>query len=483
MNVNNLQLYQGKKFAGLTDSNNLATAFLTQPEVVNSTLSFVFGYRYGNPLSMLTGGLGRTKFLGNRQYDWNLIGDLERPISVVRNLGDGGSTPGLYGQPFRVILAEKEFVSGEVLIPDDRDYPVIVVGDPTEVVDGFEYTFKLLSPDQQKSMPLDLITAGHEFSKDYSAYEEGSTRSGITTFGTPFKMRNHLTLQRKSYEMTGSAQTDVMAILMKDPKSGKTSALWTSVAEWTYWAQWYREQERAFIYSTFNAKPTGVVDLKGENGRPVYIGAGLREQIAPANKRTYTNLTENVIREFMMDLSYNVLDQGQRKFVALCGEGFMDAFDRAMKESMGGRNVVVSDSKFITGSGQELTLGGQFTTYKGLNGTEMTLMHMPLYDDPTHNRKKHPITGRPAESYRATFIDFGQYDGQSNIVKVAKQDREQVLWYTGGSTGPQGHSNSAQKMGSNTFDGYAMHVLAETGIYIQNPMSCGELILDVNAVA
>lgn len=477
MNVNGLQLYQGKKFAGLTDSNNLATAFLTEPETVNNTLSYVFGYKYKNPLSLFTGGLGKTKMLGNRQYDWRLAGDLERPISVVRNLGDGSTTPGLNGQTFRVVLQEKEFVSGEVLIPDNRDYPVIVVGDAVQDGDGFIYTFQLVNPDNAAFMPPALIAAGKEFSKDYTAFEEGSSRSGTTTYGTPFELRNHLTTQRKSREITGSAATDVMAILMKDQASGKTSYLWTSVQEWTFLAQWYRELDRSLMYSLYNAKSNGTVAIKGETGRPVYIGAGLRQQISPSNKRYYTNLTENAIREFMLDLTYNVKGDGDAKFVALAGWGYMDLFDRAMKTSIAGWTLV--DSKFVTGSGQDLTLGGQFKTYKGINGIEMTVVHQPLYDDPTHNRQLHPLTGRPVESYRATFIDYGMYNGESNIMKVAKNDRESVMWYTGGSLGPQGHSNSSSRLGSSTFDGYACHVLSESGIMIQNPMSCGEMILSV----
>jgi hypothetical protein len=477
MNVNGLQLYQGKKFAGLTDSNQLANAFLTEPEMVNNTLSFVFGWKYKNPLSMFTGGLGRTKTIGNREYQWKLIGDLERPIAVVRTLGDGGSTPGLYGQPFRVVLAEKEFVSGEILIPDNRDFSVIVIGDAVQDGDGFIYTFKLINPDQAAFMPPALLAAGKEFSKDYSAFEEGSSRSGTTTYGTPFELRNHLTTQRKSREITGSAQTDVMAVVMKDPESGKTSYLWTDVQEWTFLGQWYRELDRSLMYSTHNTGINGTTDLKGETGRPVYIGAGLRQQISPSNKRFYTDLTENSIREFMLDLTYNVKGDGDAKFVAMAGWGFMDLFDRAMKKSVAAWTLV--DSKFVTGSGQDLTLGGQFKTYKGINGIEMTVVHQPLYDDPTHNRQLHPVTGRPAESYRATFIDYGMYNGESNIMKVAKKDRESVMWYTGGSTSPAGHNNSSSRMGSSTFDGYAVHVLAETGIMIQNPMSCGEMILSV----
>lgn len=478
MTVNGLQLYHGKKFAGLTDENKLSNAFLTEPEMVSNTLSFIFGTNYGNPLTMLTGGLGRTRTVNSREYKWRLMGELERPVTIVRNLGDGGATPGLYNQPFRVVLADKDFVSGEVLALDDREYLVIVVGDPTQDGDGFVYNLRLLSPDPQKFVPPALLDPGHEVSKDFSAFEEGGSRSGITTYATPFEMANYLNIQRKTYEITGSASTNVLAIQMKDPNSGKTSTMWSDVQEWQAYAQWYREGERSYIYSEYNAAPNGTVALKGDNGRPVYTGAGLRQQISPANKRYFTTLTESIIRDFLMDLSYNVIDKGQRKFVALCGEGFMDLFDRAMKESIGLRNFVVQDTKFITGSGQELSLGGQFTSYKGLNGTEITLMHMPLYDDPVINRKKHPITGRPLESYRATFIDFGMYDGESNIQKVARAGRDQVVWTTAGSVDPSGHSKSKSNVRSNTTDGYAVHMLSETGILLQNPMSCGELICD-----
>lgn len=478
MNVNGLQLYQGKKFAGLTESNHLANAFLTEPEMVNNTLSFVFGYKYNNPLSLFTGGLGKTRMLTNREYDWRLIGDLERPIKITRVLSEIGSTPGLYNQIFRIVLAEKEFASGEVLIPDNRDYPVLVVGDPIQDGVDFIYTVQLVNPDPAAFMPPALLAVGKEFSKDYSAYEEGSSRSGLTTYGSPFQMRNHLTTQRKHREITGSAQTDVMAILMKDPKTGKTSALWSDVQEWTFLAQWYRELDRSLLYSIYSANPNGTNPLKGETGRPTYVGAGLRQQISPSNKRQYTNLTENVIREFMLDLTYNVKGDGDAKFIAMAGWGFMDAFDKAMKKSIAGWNLV--DSKFVSGSGQNLTLGGQFLTYKGINGIEMTVVHQPLYDDPTHNRQLHPVTGRPVESYRATFIDYGMYGGESNIIKVAKKDRESVMWYTGGSTGPGGHNNSASRLGSSSFDGYKVEVLSESGIMIQNPMSCGELILAVS---
>src|SRR5690606_17067188 len=262
-----------------------------------------------------------TQYVDNSEFRWYLVGDLERPSVITENLETGNATPGIGGSSFQVKLGEDQFVSGEVLIPDDREFPVIVLGDPVQDGVEFIYTLQLLDGkiNLDKFIPPALLTPGREFSKDFSAYEEGSRRSGITTYNSPFEMQNRLTTHRKHYEMTGSAATDVMIIALKT-EDGKTSYLWEDYANWIFLQQWYREIDRALVYNKVGTSP-------GENGRPVKAGAGLREQIAPANKREYTHLTENVIREFMMDLSYNVIDKNRRKFVALCGEGFMDLFD------------------------------------------------------------------------------------------------------------------------------------------------------------
>ena len=210
----------------------------------------------------------------------------------------------------------------------------------------------------------------------------------------------------------------------------------------------------------------------------VYIGAGLLQQIAPANRRYYTELTADLLEDFLFDLSYNMLGASERKFVAFTGEMGMREFDKVLKEKVAAFTVV--DSKFITGAGQQLVLGGQFVTYKMTNGIELTVKHMPIYDDTTHNRKLHPISGKPLESYRFTFLDFGMRDGESNIVKVVRKDREFVIWHTGGSVTPgAGYGKSVNTLRSNAKDGYSVHFLGEQGIMVRDPRACGELIMDV----
>ena len=144
------------------------------------------------------------------------------------------------------------------------------------------------------------------------------------------------------------------------------------------------------IYSKYNANSNGTTDLKGTNGRPAYIGAGLLQQISNSNRQTYTKLTADLLEDYLFNLSYNILAKGERKFVALTGEMGMKEFDRILKEKASAYRLI--DTKFVSGSGQELTLGGQFTTYKMLNGVELTLKHMPLYDNIVYNRQLHPVS-------------------------------------------------------------------------------------------
>ena len=67
-------------------------------------------------------------------------------------------------------------------------------------------------------------------------------------------------------------------------------------------------------------------------------------------------------------------------------------FDRILKDKVA--NMQLIDTKFITGNGQELTLGGQFTTYKMTNGIELTLKKCALFVRQTIN-VLHILVPRP----------------------------------------------------------------------------------------
>ena len=174
-------------------------------------------------------------------------------------------------------------------------------------MDGNLYWYTVVCADGKPGsfIPPSLLTSGvSRISREGSAYEEYSDEADIVNYNTPFQLKNHLTTMRLTYDITGDAYSSVMVIAMKDPKTGKQSYLWSDYQEWRALRQWYETIERFSVYSKFNANQDGTTDLKGTNGRAVYIGAGLLEQIAPSNRETYTKLSSDVMEDFLFNLSY-----------------------------------------------------------------------------------------------------------------------------------------------------------------------------------
>lgn len=481
--LNNLVLYRSKRFSDLVDENMLATALLTKPYEVSTVISYVFGRYESNTLDFLTMGLGKTLVIENRQYEWPVMIESDKAITIKQAAWMGSTTiastdcPGLNGSPIQIWVAEKWFGPGAVVAFDDREFQARIQGEPYADGADFVYTLVVADGKPESYIPPALLAAGKQISREGSAYEEYSEEADIVNYQTPFKLRNHLTTMRLQYDITGDAYSSVMVIALRDPATGKSSYLWSDYQEWRALRQWYDTIERYSVYSKYNANADGTTDLMGTNGRPVYIGAGLLEQIAPANRRYYTTLTADILEEFLFDLSYNILGTNERKFVALTGEMGMKEFDRVLRDKASSYTLV--STNFVTGSGQNLTLGGQFTTYKMLNGIELTLKHFPMYDNLVYNRKLHPTSGKPLESYRFTIVDIGSRDGEPNLVKVVRKDREMVMWYVGGSVAPgSGHSKSVTTLRSNAKDGYTVNFLSEQGIMLRFPNSSGELICD-----
>ena len=289
-------------------------------------------------------------------------------------------------------------------------------------------------------------------------------------------MRGHLQTLRLTYDITGDAYSTVLAIALQDPETGKKSYLWADYQYWLALREWKKREEYQLLFSKSNRLADGTYLNKGTNGRPAPTMSGLFEQISPANIRYYHHLTAELFEDYLFDLCYNILGTNERRFVALTGEMGIREFDRILKEKVASFNMC--ENIFVTGSGQNLTLGGQFTTYNMTNGITLSLKRCPLFDNMEMFRQLHPLTGKPLMSYTFLFVNISNFDGQANVVKVCRKGREFVQWYTGGSVSPQGYANSINTLRSNSRDGYQVHFLGEEGIMVRNPLNCGILYCD-----
>lgn len=338
--LNNLVLYKGKWFSDLIDTAKISAASQQNPYQVATVLSYVFGTKdngYNTSLDMLTGGLGNVMTIDQPSWEWNVMIDADRAVTIRDAKWNGAaitddSTAGLGNTPIMLWLEDNWFGPTAVLEFDDKEFQVRVAGAPYQDGNLWVYTCFVADGQPTSYIPAELLKPGCQVSRLASAVEEYSEEGDILNYNTHFKMRNYLTTIRINYDITGSAYSTVMAIALQDPKTGKKSYLWADYQEWVALREWYKRCERFLVYMKSNVNKDGSCNLKGTNGRPVFIGAGLLEQIAPSNRRYYTHLTAELLEDFLFDLSYNVLGTNERKFVALTGEMGIREFDRILKE-------------------------------------------------------------------------------------------------------------------------------------------------------
>jgi len=478
--ISPLVVKQTRDFSGLQETNNLVNAYLTEPEKVGSILAYAFGKQENNVLSLLTGGIGNTLTVNNKEYQWDLHSENERSIGVSVTSPDGGTTPGIGGMPFRIYLEENWFSNTDVLVADDGTQ-VRVKGEAYQDGASWVYTVELTDPNKSFIDPSQ-IAQNARFSKDYSTVAEYSSEGGGHGFQTPITLRNTLSTLRKTFKVTRNAAKAVMVVELHNPENPEEKTkLWTQVSEWAAMSAWYRELDRHAIYSILSKDANGFHNLKDGNQRPVITGAGLRQQIAPSNRRYYTKLTYDILDEFLLDLSYSSRTWGgETHFVALTGKMGIREFDRAIKDHARGNNITVTDSgTFISGNGEELDFTGYFKTVHFLNGVSLSVKQFDPYDDIARNRTLHPKTKKPIESYRMTIMNFGtDAKGNANIRKTALTDSEMMMWHVAGSTDPYaGVAKSMSTMRASGIDGYDVHFASECGIMVGDPTSCGELIL------
>ena len=483
MQISDLQITKGNWHAGLTEANHLRAMFLLEPEMASQVVTRVYNKQngYKNALSFLTGGLGKAKEMNDIAYQWSVMGDSRRAISITRTVFDGANaTPGIAETTFKIGVQENWFTLGDVCSCDDSSYKFRVMTMPE--YDGVDYilTCQMVTGDPTASIPAAMLAVGKEVSKEYNAVEnDHSETSGITHYTSPLRLQNVMSTYRKKFSITGAVHDKVLTIGLMSPEGNEIAKTWVKYAEWEFWCQWMDEIEIALMFGQSNMKANGTTNMKGASGNSVYLSAGLEQQISPSNKRYYTDLTESTIRNFMNDLAYNGTEDGPREYVALCGRNFMDLFDQAMKKSAA--NYTLVDSVFVTGSGQELKLGGQFMQYVGLNGDKIKLQEYTPYNSVVRNRLLHPRTGRPVESYKATFLNFKSYsNGEPNIQKVYTKGREMVSTYVEGMYGPAGPKRNGSS--ATAKDGYEFHVMSEQGIMMTNPTDGAQLILDYNSL-
>ena len=483
---NNLVTKQMPWHANMTELNHLGRALIAKPAIFEGKMNQLFtAHRYSdNPLTMNLVGLGKEETIGSSEWEWSLKGATTRPLVVTEDIGKySAATPAVFAgkgkSTFLLKLDESWYQPGDIVFPGtaNKKYQSRVQEEVRKHGTGWIYVCRLMNDDDNAFVPGHLFNPGQQWGKLYSQYEEAAEQSGSTQYSLPLDLKNRMSRYRKKYMVTGDAADEVLAVKVQDDKGGWHDS-WVKYAEVEYWQQWYREMERGYWY----ARSTDSV--LGANGRPIYTGPGLQEQLEDSHIHYYSHLTARLIEEYLMDIFYSRVKPGSgRQIKAFTGEYGMLLFHRAVQqwaESTGFIQIVqdLSVGKTTSELNKNALWGGyQFTKYIMANGAELELIHNPLYDDREINFEIDPISGYPVESMRFTFMDFSGAGSASNIRLVNKKNGYK-LGYVAGLSNPYGPNNG--KLMSHSGNYYEMHVEKQCGLHVEDVSRCGELILRRN---
>lgn len=467
--------------SNMTELNHLGKALITKPEVFESKLTKLFtAYNYSdNPLTSVLAGLGSERTINTTEWEWGLRAANTRPLVVLENVEPASITKlGQYKAPFRIKLDENWYVPGDIIHPGaaNKKFQVRIQETPIRHGSGWVYTVRGMWDDNQAFLPLQYLNPGTQWAKLFSQYEEGGEQSGSTQYSLPITLKNRMSRFRKEYQVTADAANEVLAVKIPD-SNGKYHDTWIKYAEVEYWQQWYKELERGYWYSRSTSS------VLGANGRPIYSGPGIQEQLEDSHVYRYSHLTSTLIEEYLMDIFYSRVKPGSgRRVKAFTGEYGMLIFHRAIQDWMNKsgfiKNVEVFTDKVSSQyNANALVAGYQFVKYRMANGAELELVHNPLYDDREINMEIDPVTGFPTESMRFTFLDFSGQGASANMSIVNKKDG-MSLGYVAGLQTPYGPTNN--KLMSHAGDYYEMHVKKQCGVHIEDVSRCGELILSRN---
>ncbi len=468
----------------LTEKNFYNTRF-AEPDMLTETLTWLLGNRFKEtPLSMMTIGAaitgvpGATQEINGFEYEFPIMGEIDRNEIISSSSYVPGDQPGKGHQTFKIMFQSNWFKRGFVL-ESPGEVQVRIDLDPKPVGDEFEYIVRLVSADANGFCPLSELEPGTMWTQMWSPHSQsGSQAPGFGNRVLPGKATNQLMLIRKSRQWGGNVANRAMNIQVPGP-GGQMSEYLIDYDAWMFEREWAMEKETALWYSKYNKLPDGTIPLREvQNSDVIPQGAGLLEQIP--NVFTYNTLTYNKLKSAIMDVYYGQTDGDAMQLTVVTGLGGLDEFDRAMKDYLVTNPIPgdVRNDKVVEGSGANMGINGFFTYAYFIGGYKITVVRNPVFDYGKRAVKspKHPRTGYPLESYRMLFLDTNNYDGQPNIVYVYEKGRQRIDKHIAGMAQfPKGLPGAPDFVTSDK-DASSTHRMGTCGIIMKRPSKSLQMI-------
>lgn len=416
-----------------------------------------------------------TKEIDNEVFRYKLLGAEYKCARVLEVIETGNVAPGLNGVTFRIKLDLDYFGYPDVLMPEDSSYPCQVKDAYTDG-EGTIYVMELQGDDPTKFLPPYLLEVGREWSKVWTSVpSESNEYFGGQQYPEAFELEGQVGAFAQSVTVTDKALRMEGRLGVEIQMDGQTVRNFIPMAEAKMRSELRKSMEAQAWYGVKQTK-------KSPNGYWTKTGNGIREQLKDGFTERYNTIPSvNRFKDYLMDISFSRLDETDRKFVAFTGTlGSVQLHDVLASEAA---SFLTLDTHFIERynaglAGRHLSFGAQFRHYQGPEGIEFSLIKLPFYDSREFEKRTHPYyTEYPIDSGRYTFMDFGNNDGQQNVMALKVMDTYRYGYVTG-TIGPNGPITSGQFGGLK-----AEYTAAEEGTFgviMLDPTRGGELIMDTD---
>lgn len=402
------------------------------PDELTKQLTYILGdYTKNYPLSTMTlGGAGygndsSVKELNDVQFTYPIMGRDEKVCEIYDTIYTAGDEPGKGHAPFYAIFGDN-WIKRFYTIESERGIQAYVLEDPESMpTGGFRYKLQLSPAGPLDFCDLGQLEIGIKWAMLFVNVAESESRTTETGMMMPGSFKNQMGFMRTGLSWAGNAANKMMKINVKTD-NGETN-VWMDWFMYQFEKKWLNDQEHFLWYSRYNRLADGTIPLKDMlTSKVIPQGSGVLEQIA--NKGTYAKMTYNTLANKVGNALFGNDDNANMNITLMTGTGGMREFDRAMKDmgvvgqSFGSGDVA---SKFVSGSGYNLALGGFFNTFYHIDGYTIKVKKAQIFDTGRVAQKSalHPESGLPLESYRMVFLDDNDNDGSPNVVQVCQKGR------------------------------------------------------------
>ena len=484
--------YDNQQF---TDENSLVKLMLAEPDKISALVTYLHNMDYTKEFSFLamTEGQGKqgredtgaTRGINNVEYTYPTMESITHTMNVVRVI-TGGLTPGIGHTSFIVVFDNNRAPAQYGLLAPDKRTQVHIHGEPTAVSDGYAYNLQLKTTSAGDSCNLGNLVKNKAWVITAPNTTESGSRGNRSNVQGPGWVTNQISFKRYSKEIQGNLANKVVPIVFDgtNTKTGEAKTYWIN-EEMRQFEIWMRQMNNHDLYiSEYNRDNKGQIFLlDNENGKPIPIGAGVKETIeSVGNYDTYgTTLSVQKLKSTVGDVFWGETDSKVMELVIHAGQGFMEDFHEAIMSDISNQSmfIPVEMTNAINGKDGYLAYGKYFRQYKTITGHIVTVIHDLMFDIgligelDKANSNLHPRTGYPMSSHTGIFMDYSTYGGERNV-KLRYQEGQSYIAKVipGMSPIPASWGSVPKGLAVTDVDNARYEVKMSRGLNIKNPYHC-----------